>query len=107
MKGYLFITAIACVLPFMASAQNDIYYIPSQEVQEVTVKKATQTTVSPIDRTARYYDENRNVDEYNRRGRNNHADRGQLLLFKAHCTLPRSCRRSYREQSILLGRMLR
>ena len=68
MKGILCIAAIACGLPVVADAQNDIYYIPSKEVKEVTVDEDAPSTHYQEDRTARYYQSNRDVDEYNRRG---------------------------------------
>ena len=72
MKGYLFITAIACGLPFVVNAQNDIYYIPSKNVHEViTTTKNSDDEPSYESRTVKYYMSNRNVDEYNRRGGSN------------------------------------
>ena len=36
MKGYLYLAAIYCLFPLLASAQSDVYYIPSKKAKTVT-----------------------------------------------------------------------
>jgi hypothetical protein len=77
MKGYLYLAAIYCLFPLLASAQSDVYYIPSKKAKTVTKINSnggdTETyysanAVANETKTAKYYSENRDVDEYNRRG---------------------------------------
>ena len=76
MKGYLFLALLICSFPFMASAQSDVYYIPTKKVKTITrtnsngeeVYSYNAKAVEKESTTAKYYNENRDVDEYNRRG---------------------------------------
>ncbi len=77
MKGYLYFAALFCLFPLLTSAQSDVYYIPTKKVKKVTSVSSngneTQTYYSATadaneTTTAKYYSENRDVDEYNRRG---------------------------------------
>jgi len=72
MKKFLLFISAFCALPFLSVAQNDVYYIPSKSVNEVTVKDR-QISANEDKKEEPYYDEhhnisNRDIDDYNRRG---------------------------------------
>ena len=81
MKRYLHIAILFCSVSLMAYAQSDVYYIPSKKVKSVTVKNNNSNTQSteyynndyPLAESdvtsSKYYQDNRDVDEYNRRGK--------------------------------------
>ena len=76
MKGYLFLAVMICSFPLLASAQSDVYYIPTKKVKTITrtdsngeeVYTYSAKAVKESNATAKYYSDNRDVDEYNRRG---------------------------------------
>lgn len=72
MKGLILISAL-CAIPVLAVAQNDVYFIPSKEVKEVTVS-GNNGAISNYDSSnenqitrSTSIRSNRDVDEYNRR----------------------------------------
>lgn len=67
MKKYLLFISIFCALPLLSIAQNDVYYIPSKEVNEVTVMDQQQQETEDVSYSPRPTRSTRNVDEYNRR----------------------------------------
>ena len=74
MRGLFVVTAL-CAMSLSAFAQNDVYFIPSKEVNEVRVNN--QKVESKVEQTNVTYTpvtSNRDVDEYNRRGSIHSAD---------------------------------
>ncbi len=66
MKRFVFILALAGIIPFTALAQDDdMYFTPKKEV------KQAQTVARSQDPTPYYIGSDRDVDEYNRRGKFN------------------------------------
>lgn len=66
MKRLILLTVLAGALPLGMMAQDDLYFTPKKSVKESTVKSVRQE----YDNTPAYYSgSNRNVDEYNRRGK--------------------------------------
>ena len=72
MKISVLFLGLACILPVAVSAQDDVYYIPSKDIRQVTSSNGTvvpTTTVAVTTTTkAKYYKDSVSVDEYNRRG---------------------------------------
>lgn len=84
MKVLVFILGMACLLPTAMSAQtessgqgkasqrsvsDDVYYIPSKEVRQITNREGTVVASAPKATKAPHYESNRDVDDYNRRGK--------------------------------------
>lgn len=64
MKKLILLTVLAGALPLSIMAQDDLYFTPSKSAKESTVK-----TIRTDDSPAYYSGSNRDVDEYNRRGK--------------------------------------
>ena len=68
MKVSLLILGMACFLPVAMSAQDDVYYIPSKEVRQITNSDGSVVASAPKKATkAAHYEATRDVDDYNRR----------------------------------------
>jgi hypothetical protein len=70
MKKYLLFISAFCALPLLSVAQNDVYYIPSKNVNEVTVRDR-QVSANEDEEEPNYvvhHNNSRDIDEYNRRG---------------------------------------
>ena len=77
MKKNLLFISVFCVLSTMAIAQNDVYFIPSKAVKEVTVKdnnSGFRIADSDTQTDVNYNVASRDVDEYNRRGSSLNAE---------------------------------
>lgn len=72
MKKYLLFISAFCALPLLSVAQNDVYYIPSKKVNEVTVRDRQVSANEDEDKVEPNYvvhhNNPRDIDEYNRRG---------------------------------------
>lgn len=81
MKGFLYLAALMIgSMPLGAFAQSDVYYIPSKKVKTITTTESSTRREAPSRYSAMasandtysapYYEDTRDVDDYNRRGRN-------------------------------------
>ena len=68
MKTSALFLGFALMLPMAAGAQDDVYYIPSKDIRKVTTTDGEIVPTQDTADKAKYYEENRDVDDYNRRG---------------------------------------
>ena len=68
MKTSTIFLGLALMFPVVASAQDDVYYIPSKDIRNVTTTDGEIITPQNTSDKAKYYEESRDVDDYNRRG---------------------------------------
>lgn len=66
MKHILYSLVLMCIFALTASAQDDVYYVPSKTVRQI--QTADGEIVVPRAKKANCYIEARDVDDYNRRG---------------------------------------
>lgn len=67
MKTSVLLLGLAILLPMAANAQDDVYYIPSKDIRKVTTTDGTLVPTESTADKAQYYEETRDVDDYNRR----------------------------------------
>ena len=68
MKTSVLFLGLAILLPMAANAQDDVYYIPSKDIRKVTTTDGTLVPTETTVYKAQYYEETRDIDDYNRRG---------------------------------------
>ncbi len=68
MKTSVLFLGLAILLPMAANAQDDVYYIPSKDIRKVTTTDGTLVPTETTAEKAQYYEETRDIDDYNRRG---------------------------------------
>ena len=68
MKTSVLLLGLTFLLPATVGAQDDVYYIPSKDIRKVTTTDGTIVPTQDDYDKAKYYEESRDVDDYNRRG---------------------------------------
>lgn len=68
MKTSVLLLGLTFLMPATVGAQDDVYYIPSKDIRKVTTTDGTLVPTQDDYDVAKYYEESRDVDDYNRRG---------------------------------------